>query len=771
MHNARTQMLAGLILALAWFAASRASGQQTASDSLALTTEFERILESYVTLPAPPLRGTRDEYRAWREQALPLLDHLVEQLADLAERSQKAPDVLLVQALVHAKRASIYLDRRREHDAEFNALSAEMDLERLRAERPDLLSQRALWAELTAQEYGRIEQTLSAALERADMLRERREMALVQGVILAQSAIVRDRAVDSLEAAERLVEWDPAVIRTLLDESEGLLQSYLTRTPPDTGLEWVRGYFYLGVVQYRRSLQPRVVGKEYVTAVDPQRREAFEAARAIFQSLSDPQKLLGVLRPEADPERQRQTPAGRAYESSGFFLLSGYPYEAVARYYAATSNLYLGLIAAIDPQYETDPQARLEAAQGYLNRARELDSFVLAEGQPPQSLTQGTIPLSCDKVEPQLVALTQVPAARPLNDLTISFGAGILYDTNVTLLGRNTSAPLDLDRKRDFRAFTGLRLDYIADLNAFDPANEFLRRWQVRLQGRVSSTWNARIHTFNEQYYGGSANIRYELLGPGAVEKLDNVYMHVRYDYDQIMLGNDGFLVVHRVRPMLQVVAFGSVLDSTVYFSYERRNYLEDLFDDRFNREGDYFGGGFDFRLDLGNWVDAERLWGAQRVWGRWGPREDDPAFRRPLQFLAGLEFTSNSTAGDEFDYSSAVLTAGVELPLPWGIDFLISGAWEWQDYWQPSRIDRQRRPREDFIQEYGFRAERKFYLTPYERDFENVRPLRLDRLVMTIYGDIRFTIDDSNVRDRLGQSVFEYNRIMYGAGVRFDLN
>jgi hypothetical protein len=41
----------------------------------------------------------------------------------------------------------------------------------------------------------------------------------------------------------------------------------------------------------------------------------------------------------------------------------------------------------------------------------------------------------------------------------------------------------------------------------------------------------------------------------------------------------------------------------------------------------------------------------------------------------------------------------------------------------------------------------------------------------MTLSGDIRFVIDDSNVRDRLGQSVFEYNRVIYGAGIRFDIN
>ncbi len=756
------------IVALAGSGALPARGQPSSSpastDSVALTSEFQQLLERYIGLEPAPRSGTRDAFREWRTAILPDLDQLLVDFSALSQRSGNAPDVLLVQALVHARRAGVYLDQRRELDAEYNALLAESSDEAIRSERPDLIANRAMYSDLVAKEYERIEDSLGAALERADQLRDERQMSLVQGVILAQSAIVRDRAVDAAQSADQPVVWDVSTIRQLLDDSERLLQEYMATTDRSNGLEWVRGYFYLGVVQYRRSLTAREADKEFFTEVDPARLDAFEAARATFTLLADQDELLKTL--TSDNERARE-----AFEVSGFRTRSGYTEEAVARYYAATSNLYLGLIAAIDPQYADDPAASLEAARTFLDRAAELDQYSLAPDQPAQSLTQDTIELSRVKVIESLEKRATQTVRVPLNDLTVSFGTGVLYDSNVTLLGRNTYSPVDRDRKRDFRAFSSLRIDYIADLDAFAEGNQFLSRWQVQLQGRVNSTWNARIHDFNEQYYGGSANLRYEIVGPGVIPQIDGMYAHVRYDYDQIMLGNDGFLSLNRVRPMLQVIAFENFLDTSVYFAYERRNYLEELFDDRFNRDGNYFAGGFDFRLDFGKWVDAEKLWGPERAWGKWGPQEFDPAYRRPLQFLTGLEFTSNSTVGDEFDYNSAILSAGVEFPLPWGIDFLVSAAWEWQDYWHPSLIDRQRREREDFIQEYGFRAERKFYLTKYARDFENIRPLRLDRVVMTLFGDIRFTIDDSNVRDRLGQSVFEYNRIQYSAGVRFDLN
>lgn len=775
----RSRLLAGgfvgLVWLVAWTGAVPAAGQAAPAvgeDVTALTDEFQRILRDYVTLEPPP-PGALAEYHRWRDRIEAPLNELVRRLEDLALRSGDPPDVLLVLALVHAKRADVYLSRRRETDAEYLAKVAAYTPEAVRRDHPSLVAERARLAALVAQEYDRIEQRLEASLRRAEQVRDRPNVALVRGVILAQSAIVRDAAVDAAEAAGTRFEFDPVAGRKLLDDAKQLLDAYLAVTPRDQkGIEYIRGRFYLGVIEYRRSLMIREPEKEFRTELDPSRADAFAAARSIFEELSDPDYVYRVIRPFEDPERLAASEAGQAFLASGFSQQSGYDERGVSNYYAATAHLYLALATVIDPAYAHDRDELMATAYRLLDRALELDRQPPAEGQPAISLTLETVPLSVARVRGELEAFAAVPERRPLNDLGISFGVGALYDTNVTLLGRDTAPPRHQGRKRDFRTYAQLRMDYVADLDAFDPGNDFLRRWQVFFQGRVSSTWNARIHDFNEQFYGGSVNLRYELLGPqSGIPNLDGMYAHVRYDYDQIMLGNNGFLSLNRLRPMLQIVLFDSVVDTTLFFSYERRNYLEKLFDRRFNRDGDYISGGLDVHLDLGKWVDGEKLW-KDNVWGPYAPREDDPDYRRPLRFSTGIEFTSNSTAGDEFDYSSAILSAGMGVPLPWGVDFVVGAIWEWQDYWQPSLIDRNRRTREAFIQEYSFRAERKFFLTrDYSADFQHTRPLALQRLAMTLYGDVRFTIDDSNIRDRFGQSIFEYNRVQYGAGVRFDLN
>lgn len=751
-------------------------GQQPQTDELSLVTDFQNLLEDYVTLPVPPIRGSREQIEQWRDEIEPRLNSLVDKLNALARRAERPPDVLLVLALCHAKRGTLWLERRRELDAQFTRMRGDAGAartEELSPQARDLALQRSRLSDRVANEYETIERILREALAAAEALRERREVDLVRGVVLAQSAIVRDRAIDAAEAAGETVQIEPGALRRLLDEAQQLITRYLQRTPPESGLEWVRGQFYLGVVEYRRSLTQRRAGEEYFTKVDDERVAAFDRAREIFTSLSDPAAVLAILRPQTDPQTQRESPAGQAYESSGFRLQSDYSYEAVGRYYAATANLYLGLIAAIDPQYvEQAPTERLSAAQKLLDRAKELDFFEPQPGQAAISLTAETIPASHGKVLRELRLATQAVARRkPLNDLTFTFGAAAIWDTNVPLLGRNTEPPLGKSRKRDFRGASTFRINYVADLDVFDPGNTALQKWQLLLEGRVSPTWNVRVRDFNEQFYGGTFNLRYELIGADKLPAIDAVYLNLRYDYDSFLLNNEGFLRINRLRPSAQVVAFDDLLNASLFFTYEDRNYLETLRDEHFDRDGNYFAWGADARFDLGRWVDAEKLWGAERVWGRWGPQPEDRDYERPLEAFIGLEFTTNSTQGSEFDYQSQILSGGVVFPFPYGVDFSYRTFFEWQDYRGHSSIDQKRRGRHDAIQEHSFRAERRFYLTDYDREYEFIRPLRTDRVVMTLYGEMRFTIDDSNVRDRLGQSIFEYNRIVYSAGIRFDIN
>ncbi|MBU0638382.1 MAG: hypothetical protein KKB50_05910 [Planctomycetes bacterium] len=729
------------------------------ADEVALTVEFQKVIEEYVSLPRAPIRASEEQLAQWRSELEPRLDSLITRLQSLARQAGRPPDVLLIQALCHARRANLWLAQRRELDARYDA-----------TQERELAVQRSRLAERVAEEYQTINVVLQEALREAEALRQSREISLVQGVILAQTAIVQDRAMAAAEEAKLPVQTDARVIPQLLSDADELLRTYLAATGPERGLEWVRGQFYAGVVKYRRALRPRVAGQKYFTELDvdnPASREAFARAREIFKRLSDPDEVLRILAPADDPEQV----ADRAFKSSGFYLEVAYSPEMVARYYAASANLYLGLISAIDPQYEASPEARLTASREPLERARALDTY-----QPPVdeafSLTDGTIPVSYTKVLAELEAATrETGEPEPLNDLTLTFGLTPIYDTNVSLLGRNTDTPIDRQRKRDFRTASILKLSYVADLDACDKGNELLSKWQVLFEARVAPTWNVRMRDYNEQLYGGTANLRYELLGPNKLPAVDGVYLHARYDYDYVLLGNDGFLRLHRVRPSMQVVAFDQVLNGSLFFQYEDRNYLEELRDERFDRDGNYFSWGADARLDLGRWVNAEQLWGPENVWGPWAPNENDWDYKRPLRVFGGLEFATNSTQGHDFDYESQIISTGAQLPLPYGIDLSGRAFFEWQDYRGNSLVDRKRRSRHDFIQEYAFRTERRFYVTEYGDDFEHTHPLNLRRVVLTLFGELRFTLDDSNVRDRLGQSIFEYNRIMYSAGVRFDIN
>lgn len=755
-----------LALALCSSAAAQVAGP--AKD----VVEFQGLLEQYVTLrPAP------DEARLipdWRKETLDKVGELIAGLESLAQRTNKPADVMLVLALCHAKRASVLLDERRDLDAKYSGeLAADKTREAIAKEQPDLVAQRADLAERVADEYRKVDDVLSQALASAEALkgdREATQLNLITGVVLAQSAIVQDSAIDAMQDAGRRPTIAPKLFRELLDRSAALLSEYVAKTPRESGLEWIRGQYYLGVVDYRRSLAPRVPGQEYFTRVDtddPKARQSYAEARQIFNSLADAGELVKVLKSEG-PMADR---AARALQNSSFVLRNRYDENAVGRYYAASANLYLGLMTAIDPALADKPVERLNQASVFLNRAAQLDRSPPNAQEPEISLTKDTIPLSTGKVIHELEEATKVAEAKPLNDFTVSWGIGYVYDTNVILLGRDTQVANGKGRKNDSRIPGLIHLGYTADLDAFKPGDPFLRRWQVFVEGRSSATWNANIYDFNEQMYGATANLRYELLGPrDKVQNVNGAYLNWRYDYDYIMLGNDGFLRVNRIRPSLDLFAFDGVFQPSLHFTFEDRNYLETLSDERFDRDGNYLSGGFNLHFDLGKWVDAEHLWGKD-AWGVAAPHKDDPDWRRPLELDAGLDFTSNATQGDEFDYNSGILNAGVRFPLPWGIDFFYNAIFEWQKYWQHSLVDRNRLPREDFIQEHGFRLERKFYLTNYPKDFENARPLQLNRLVMTVFGDLRFTIDDSNVRDRLGQSVFEYNRVWYGAGLRFDLD
>lgn len=781
-------------LALGSLSAAAQTPAPPPSGSPADAVEFQTILIDF--LKKRPGKPAEAEW----ESAKQAYADLVKRLDDYGRRAGMSADVEMMRAICLARRASILLEERRKQDRQVLALGDQAPAE--------MKAARAAIAREVADEYAAVEAALSAALRAADGQGDPRglpsDQILAKGVILAQTALAQLQAGDAQMEIDptREVERPSEQIRALLQEAQGLLREYVERKlRAGKGLEYVRGRFYLAVVNYRLALdlpskaKARDGTRFAQPGAAPGSETALEDAIAIFRDMSDPQRVFADLFPTGDPAVEASVED--VWEQSSFRQRDVHKFtrEDGARFYAASSNLYLGLIEAIQANAMSGAEktAAQQRAKEFLHTAQELD-VPLTQPEPPPaldgaamtSLTNGVIPPAAQQVIDK-IDQPGVGEAEPLNDLRITWGIGALYDSNVTLLGRNTEAPLDKRRKRDFRVPTLMSFDYTLDLNALDKGNEFLRRWQVFFEARVAPTWNARIHDYNEQFYGATANLRYEIyrdrsdLGTnedGRPIQGAAWFIDWRYDYDYYLLGNDGFLKQNRIRPSLRYISENEFVDASLFFAYEDRNYLERLRDERFDRDGNYFSWGADAVFDLSKiWpvLEAQRLYnrdGQDLAWGGAAPiREDYQDFYRPVRLRLGVGFTSNSTVGDEFDYDSQIVSGGVTVPLPLGMDLSYDGIFEWQNYWQHSLVDRHRAVRSDFIQEHQFRLSRRFYSQNYDVNTYLSQPLDLKRLVVTLYGDIRFTIDDSNVRDRLGQSVYEYNRVIYGAGLRFDLN
>ncbi len=194
--------------------------------------------------------------------------------------------------------------------------------------------------------------------------------------------------------------------------------------------------------------------------------------------------------------------------------------------------------------------------------------------------------------------------------------------------------------------------------------------------------------------------------------------------------------------------------------------------DRRFDRDGDYITLGI---VQSYQWVSMTD-WYRGRGVEPWGFADDDALWqedpdveRRWLTPYVGLEYSWDSTNGDEFDQKEIALRSGVLLPLPYGIDLDAGMQFQWQDYAHGSLVDFHRRSRNDFIQEYTFGLTRTFVLRPGTA--RNRYTPVMDRVLMTVRAHVSWTDDDSNVVNRAGEAIFSYDRAIYGISMAFSFN
>jgi len=149
---------------------------------------------------------------------------------------------------------------------------------------------------------------------------------------------------------------------------------------------------------------------------------------------------------------------------------------------------------------------------------------------------------------------------------------------------------------------------------------------------------------------------------------------------------------------------------------------------------------------------------------------QDDPDYpKRYLELALGAEYSWDATKGEEFDLRAYALSMGARVPLPWGWSFDAQAIWEWEHYLNGSLVDFHRRGRRDFIQDYELALSRTFVLK--EGQPEHRYSPDVDRVLMTLRAFARWTLDDSNVVDRLRQTTFEYDRGVYGMTLSFSFN
>lgn len=498
----------------------------------------------------------------------------------------------------------------------------------------------------------------------------------------------------------------------------------LLKESPTSKEDLVRAKFFLGVIRYRQAVPKR--GDD-------------ESAEIEGQLLAQAERIMGEL---ADD-------------------------ESVDVRWRSYASLYLGLIIPFRAGGSVDVQARgaiLDEADRRLTQAAKLDTVLPTDpAAAPTSDSGGGIPILVARQRAQVEQLRAAPptVAKARNDLALTLTAGAHRDTNVVLLGGRTDLPRDVSRKRDYGFTGGLFLDYTLDLSD---------RWTLAFQGRTTQLWHADVDEFDEQRYGGSVALQYELVPQK--ETFGPVHLRLQYDYDYSLLGRDPFLESQSLTPNLRVYWNDRRAETNVYFSYSLHDYREALFDRRFDRDGEYcaFGGVQSFKLV--NMTETYKSQGLE-PWGHKGDdafAQDDPEY--PARYLApyfGLQYAWDATEGDEFDQKEFTILGGVLVPLPWGVDFDAGAEFAWQEYQHGSLIDYHRRARRDFIQRYSVGLSRSFVLRGGEA-INRFTPV-MDRVVMTIRLHSGWTLDDSNVVDRLGQSIFEYDRVLYGITVAFGFN
>lgn len=329
------------------------------------------------------------------------------------------------------------------------------------------------------------------------------------------------------------------------------------------------------------------------------------------------------------------------------------------------------------------------------------------------------------------------------------FALGYFYDTNVILLGEDTALPRGIVQKWDHRF--GVEAGFDVTRQFVEQECALGKSLLLGVGGLTSHLWQPSIGEFDVNMYTGRAYVNWE--------PLSDLFVGLQYDYTYTQLGHDPFISSNRITPVISKIWRGSPAGqlgeersrTDLFYSYDYRDYLDELIDFRFDRDGAYHALGIKQTINL---------WKARDLWRDYYAAQEgaEPVdFRDGERWLAarvGYVYRNERTQGDEFDLVGHTIQAGLDVPLPYRLMFEFRTDLGWDGYNHASLLDYRRNERRDFLQYYDFGLTRTFV----DRGENSSMPT----LRVRLRAGIEFGIQDSNVWNRLSEDVYSYDRAIY---------
>jgi len=654
-------------------------------------------------------------------------------------------------------------------------------------------------------------------------------MHLARGLLIAICAALGITRVSGQESAPAepsaaLVDLNRA-IKAYLEEDRETAADLLERllaAHPETELR-VPCYYYLGLIELERGLKHSTAAqaartvKDEATAVEEanQARQQFERAQQRFEEvvrLADPSAevvsaalLLGISRLASDFPGSKVPAAElaqRAADTLARYVATDYgAQDRYGQFYLAVAHYRLAAEYQDKAGKTREFAASLQAADDALTKAVALgEADVAAERLSPQAFDEfstvvtyyrglvdilrtdnaaarrsfvavrekaaGTdlannaaaIVAKLDEVERTRPRAVQLPVPAPLGpfEFETRLRMGHAYDTNVILLGKDTHLPRGFKRQDDYQF--GLSADF--NISRYISKTEAPWVGESLTFGIGAGTynlWQPNISQFDINRYPARAYVNWQ--------PIRDLYVGFQYEYSYTQLGHEPFITSNRFTPVLSKVWRRRLPDQTevefgrtdFYFSQDDRGYLDRLSDRRTNRDGVYRALGMQQTINLVQARDLPWL----REYYATREREQQHFGDRWLYVYLGYEFRRDMTVGTEFDQRGHSLLWGLSVPLPLRLAFELDGEFTWGNYTQPSIFDFERKARTDLLQRYDLGLTYTFVARG-----ENPT---LPTLNIKLRAGVEMTFQNSNIWNRLGEDIYEYNRTIYGVQLEVD--